>query len=219
MRSSFPAVVCARLVLRLFCTSRCVPLVVLVGRPPLGLVRVRGTVIWREGRRHHPCRCAEAHPPWFFAVAEVIDVLVCRSCRFFQVVARCVQGQVPSKTAVHQQGHLPFRGAEANPHDQAVQQTIEIPLLPYTRWLMSLFTGRADFPSRGPDCSSDHRDSAVLLRQGDRCPCCTGRLSRRFLSWCRGRFPWSGLLSDQRDSPVSPRQGDRRPCCDGRASW
>ena len=33
MRSSFPAVACARLVLQVFCTSRCVPLVVFVGRP------------------------------------------------------------------------------------------------------------------------------------------------------------------------------------------
>ena len=33
MRSSFPAVARAILVLRVFCTSRCVPFVVLVGRP------------------------------------------------------------------------------------------------------------------------------------------------------------------------------------------
>ena len=83
--------------------------------------------------------------------------LVCRSCRFFQVVARCVQRQVPSTVAVHQHGrHLPFRGAEAYPHDQAVQQTIEIPLLPYTRWLMSLFIGRADFPCRGAEAATHH---------------------------------------------------------------
>ena len=81
--------------------------------------------------------------------------LVCRSCSFFQVVACCVQRQVPSTTAVHEQGrHLPFRGADSYPHDQAVQQTIEIPLLPYTRWLMSLFTGRADFPCRGAEVDS-----------------------------------------------------------------
>ena len=34
------------------------------------------------------------------------------------------------------------RTAEAHPHDQAVQQTIVIPLLPYTWWSMSLCTGR-----------------------------------------------------------------------------
>ena len=51
-----------------------------------------------------------------------------------------------STVAVHSQGRrLPCRAAEAHPHDQAVQQTIVIPLLPYTRWSMSLFTGRADF--------------------------------------------------------------------------
>ena len=37
------------------------------------------------------------------------------------------------------------------------------------------------------------------------------------LSWCRGRFPWSRLLSDQRDSPVAGKS-DRRPCCAGRAA-
>ena len=73
--------------------------------------------------------------------------LVCRSCRFFQVVARCVQRQVTSTAAAHQQGrHLPFRGAEAYPHDHAVQRTIEIPLLPYMWWFMSLFTGRGFSP-------------------------------------------------------------------------
>ena len=75
---------------------------------------------------------------------EVIEV---PGMQFVQV-RRCVQRQVPSTAAVHQQGRLlPFRGAEAYPHDQAVQGTIEIPLLPYSRWLLSLFTGRADFPS------------------------------------------------------------------------
>ena len=40
-----------------------------------------------------------------------------------------MQRQVPSTAAVHQHGrHHPFRGAEAYPHDQAVQQTIEIPV-------------------------------------------------------------------------------------------
>ena len=34
--------------------------------------------------------------------------------------------------------HHPFRGAKADHHDQAVQQTIEVPLLPYTLWSMSL---------------------------------------------------------------------------------
>ena len=71
MRSSVPAVACARLVLRV--TSRCVPPVCrprcLVGRPATRSASwpewTRGTFFWREGRRHHPCRCAEAHPHGF----------------------------------------------------------------------------------------------------------------------------------------------------------
>ena len=94
--------------------------------------------------------------------------------------ARCVQRQMPwlrgavncgfSAVAAHVQGRrLPCRTAKAHPHDQAVQQTIVIPLLPYTRWSMSLCTGRADF-LRGaeayfhvPDCLSDHSYSPVAV--------------------------------------------------------
>ena len=75
--------------------------------------------------------------------------------------------RLPSTTAVHQQGrHLPFRGAEAYPHDQAVQQTTEIPLLPYTRWLISLFTGRADFPCRGAEVDS-HSPDCCRTKEGE----------------------------------------------------
>ena len=38
------------------------------------------------------------------------------------------------------------------------------------------------------------------------------------LSWCRGRFPWSRLLSDQKDSPATLRRDDRCPCCAGCAA-
>ena len=75
-----------------------------------------------------------------------------------------------SAVAAHFQGRrLPCRTAEAHPHDQAVQQTIVIPFLPHTRWSMSLCTGRADFlrgaeaDFHGPDCSSDHSCSPVVV--------------------------------------------------------
>ena len=35
----------------------------------------------------------------------------------------------------------------------------------------------AEADSHGPDCSSDHGDSPVCLRQDDRCTCCAGRAS------------------------------------------
>ena len=43
------------------------------------------------------------------------------------------------------------------------------------------------------------------------------RRSSIFLSWCRGRFPWSCCSADHRNSPVDPQHGDRCPCCSGRA--
>ena len=53
-------------------------------------------------------------------------------------------------------------------------------------------------------------DSAVaVLRRG----------RAHFLSWCRGRFPWSCSSADHGDSPVAVlERGDRRPCCAGRAA-
>ena len=43
--------------------------------------------------------------------------------------------------------------------------------------------------------------------------------SFRFLSWCRGRFPWFCCSADHGDSPVAVlEQGDRRPCCAGRVT-
>ena len=100
-------------------------------------------------------------------------------------------GQVPwlrgaencefSAVAAHLQGRrLPCRAAEAHPHDQAVQQTVVILLLPYTRWSVSLFTGRADF-LRGAEANSpwsrlsvDHRDFPVAFHS-DRCTYFAGR--------------------------------------------
>ena len=46
-----------------------------------------------------------------------------------------------------------------------------MPLCRSCRFSLSWCRGRP----HGPDCSSDHKDSPVLLQQGDRCPCCTGR--------------------------------------------
>ena len=186
MCSSVPAVACARLVLRVFCTSRCVPPVSrprrLVGRPAAGSaswpVWTRGTVIWREGRRHHPCRCAEAHLHGFSDHGDsTVAVLgqgdrcpwyagrVCRSCRFFQSFARCVQRQVPSAAAVHQQGRLhPRRGAEVFP------------------WSI-LLVG----PKKSP-----------VAGHGGRCTCssgCARSRSSTSLSWRRGLLLWSGLFS------------------------
>ena len=94
-------------------------------------------------------------------------------------------------------------------------------------------------PSRCRGFPTDQRDSLVLLRQGDRCPCCAGRASSTVAvveetvalpqlqllrnspdvvsipSWCRGSFHG---LADHRNSAVSLRQGDRRPCCTGGVS-
>ena len=70
---------------------------------------------------------------------KVINVPGMQVVQVLPVVASCVQRQVPSTAAVHRQGrHLPFRGAEAYPHVPAVQQTLEVPLLPYMWWLTSL---------------------------------------------------------------------------------
>ena len=73
---------------------------------------IRALTVASRGRSHS-CLGAEADPhgpPWL-RVAE--------NCGF-------------SAVAAHFQGRrLPCRTAEAHPHDQAVQQTIVIPLLPY----------------------------------------------------------------------------------------
>ena len=63
IRTVVTAVACARLVSRMFCTSRCVPPVFFVGRPAARLASwpasTRGTVMCRDGHQH-PCRGAEA---------------------------------------------------------------------------------------------------------------------------------------------------------------
>ena len=87
-----------------------------------------------------------------------------------------------SAVAAHFQGRrLPCRTAEAHPHDQAVQQTIVIPLLPYTRWSMSLCTGRADF-LRGAEASSMVQTVCLTMD----IPSCSTRWPMSLLSWsCR----------------------------------
>ena len=86
-----------------------------------------------------------------------------------------------SAVAAHFQGRrLPCRTAEAHPQDQAVQQTIVISLLPYTRWSMSLCTGRADFVVAQRHISmfwTVCRTIVIpqLLYYGYRRPCCAGR--------------------------------------------
>ena len=97
---------------------------------------------WRRGSFPWSCCSADHSNSPVAALGPVVRVVL-----FFRVVALCVQRQVPSTAALHQQRRLlPFRGADAHPHDEAVQRTIEIPLLPCMWWFMSLFTGRAFFP-------------------------------------------------------------------------
>ena len=63
------------------------------------------------------------------SVVRVVQAFPCRSH---------ARGYV-SAVAAHPQGRLhPCRGAEFDPHGFAIQQTKEIPLLPYTWWSMSL---------------------------------------------------------------------------------
>ena len=70
---------------------------------------------WREGRRHHPCRCAEAHPHGFADHGDSTVAVLGQGdrCPWYagragssKSCTRCVQRQVPSAAAVHQQGRL-----------------------------------------------------------------------------------------------------------------
>ena len=74
---------------------------------------------------------------------KVIDDSVVRVVQVFpsRSHARCVQRRVPwlrSAVSAHLQGRLHCRGAEFDPYGFSVQQTTEMPLLPYTWWSMSL---------------------------------------------------------------------------------
>ena len=221
------AVVCARLVLLVFYTSRCVPPVIvmpscLVGRPVARSVSwpvsTRGTVMLRDGRRH-PCRDGEAHPHGLvdrrdFPVAAVGQgdrwpccagraVFSCRSH------ARCVQRQVSGYVSqlqfINKVVHTPVVAQSLIP---VAWQTIEILLLPYTRWLMSLLCRSNEFHS----CRRVEETVALPQLQ------LVVNLAR-----CR-RHPGRGAeavshrpacLADHRDTPVALRQGDRRSWCEG----
>ena len=171
----------------------------MVDAPVLLVVQVPGHL--------HPCRGAEAcsHGPWYAGRAG--------SSKSF---ARCVQRQVPSTAAVHRQGrHHPFRGAEAYPRDQAVLQTIEVPLFPYTRWLVSLFTDRANFHCRGAEADShglavQQTIETPQLRVNNlvdalTCRSCTSSFS------CRDAEADSHGLVDHGDSPAALRRGGYVP--------
>ena len=122
--------------------------------------------------------------------------LVCKSCRFFQSLPVVCNDRCPPQLQfINKVVFFPF----VAPHDQAVQRTIEIPLLPDMWWLMSLFTGRAFFR-----VMVQRQIPTVLLLQtivSPRCAWtrwsmplpCSLAASQSFtsLSWCRDSFPWS----------------------------
>ena len=104
MRSSVLAVACARLVLQVFCTSRCVP-PLLHGRngPEEQLFGEKVGLISMV--------FSERGVPQLQFLDKVIDVLVVRVVKVSpsRSHARCVQRQVPwlrFAAAVHQQGRL-----------------------------------------------------------------------------------------------------------------
>ena len=123
-----------------------------------------------DGRRFS-CRGAQAEShgpavqqtmvfPQLHFLYEVIDVPGMQVVQ----VRRCVQRQVPSTAAVHQQGrHLPFRGAEADSHGLTVQADHRDSPLLYTMvdvpvaLVVHIPCRGAEADSHGPDCFSDHR--------------------------------------------------------------
>ena len=101
-----------------------------VGTPrliPMVSLTIVSPVLLRQGHRCPCCTGRAGH-----------------SCRDAEAIhARCVQRQVPwlrSAVAAHQQGRLHLHGF-------SVQQTVEIHLLPYTWWSMSLLRWSCEFHS------------------------------------------------------------------------
>ena len=117
-------------------------------------------------------------------LCEVIDV---PGMQLVQV-RRCVQRQVPSTAAVHQQGpFLPCRGAEADSHGLTVE--------------------------------ADHRDSPFAV-YGGRCPCCVGRAgslvsgSHLYVIRCSPvEYRFMDFLGDPRNVPYSALLGSTVDTC------
>ena len=157
---SFPTVACARLVLRVFCSSGCVPLVVLVGRPAARSASwplwTRGTVTslsvaylagFTGGSAPRAVflslssgpRCAASWLVWirstvmWVLLGGFVPVVCNNRCFWFRSAENC--GFSAVAFLHHGCRHL-LRGSEAHPH--------------------------------GP---CDHGDSPVVRGSGDRCPC------------------------------------------------
>ena len=113
--------------------------------------------------------------------------------------------QLRVAVAVHQQGcPHPCRGAEFEPHGL---QTMEILLLPYTRWSMSLLCRSCEFHS----C---RREETVVLPQLQLVENIVAMRRRRPCRDAEAVSHGPACLADHRDIPVVLRQGDRRSWCE-----
>ena len=91
-----------------------------------------------------------------------------------------------------------------------------LPAVPFFWWSIPSCPGRAD--SLVPPWRRRSRLPQLQFSKTAVIPqLLVHRWSSIFLSWCRGRVPWSCCSEDHKNSPVAPQHGDRCPCCTVRA--
>ena len=146
-----------------------------------GMDQIDSYVVCSHQGHVHPCRGAEAFP----TVQTVLRIKAIPQSFLDKVVnAPVMQVCVPSKSLSWRRGRQFPMVFHTTDIPQLLDTVIDVPVVQVVQ-LPGSFTRRgAEADSHCPGCSSDHRDSPVLLRQGDRCPCCTGRAGRLFC--CRG---------------------------------